>query len=93
IPPVDRGGRPHARIMCEIGGSQSCDDLKAKCERWMRQEYVRCILGIKIYRKHVTRTATRQFDRCMIAMLWSRQAVPTHRQVAVAGQPGVFVEE
>jgi len=26
-------------------------------------------------------------------MLWSRQAVPTHRQVAVAGQPGVFVEE
>ncbi|CAG8663532.1 7591_t:CDS:2, partial [Paraglomus brasilianum] len=65
IPPVDRGGRPHARIMCEIAVSQSCDDLKAKCERWMRQEYA----------------------------LWSRQAVPTHRQVAVAGRPGVFVEE
>jgi len=52
--------------MCEIAVSQSYYDLKAKCERWMLQEYVRCVLGIKIYRKQVTRTATRQFDRCMI---------------------------
>ncbi|RHZ47099.1 hypothetical protein Glove_593g20 [Diversispora epigaea] len=62
IPPVDKGGRPHARIMCEIAVSQSYADLKAKCERWMRQEY---------------------------AMLWS----PTPKQVTVARQPGVFVEE
>ncbi|RHZ65019.1 hypothetical protein Glove_319g151 [Diversispora epigaea] len=93
IPPVDRGGRPHARIMCEIAVSQSYDDLKAKCNRWMLQEYVRCVLGIKIYKKRVTRNATGQFDRCMIAILWSRPPARLPRQVAVPRQSGVFTEE
>ncbi|CAG8607133.1 13380_t:CDS:2 [Funneliformis caledonium] len=97
IPPVDKTGRPHARIMCEVAVSQKYDGPRgwnAKCCRWMRQQYVRCVFGIKIYNKSSTRNANGQFDRCMIARLWTRQVTPIPgRHIAVAGQPGVYYEE
>ncbi|GBC00277.1 hypothetical protein RclHR1_00380045 [Rhizophagus clarus] len=39
IPPVDKSGRPHARIMCEVAVTQDLDHFKEKCERWMQQQY------------------------------------------------------
>ncbi|CAI2193463.1 16482_t:CDS:2, partial [Funneliformis geosporum] len=79
IPPVDKSGRPHARIMCEI---------------WMQQQYVRCVFRVKVYSPRATQNANRQLDRCMIARLWTRQVtlIPG-RHIAVAGQPGVYYEE
>ncbi|CAB4414156.1 unnamed protein product [Rhizophagus irregularis] len=97
ILPVDKTGRPHARIMCEIAVSQSYDTPRgwnAKCCHWMRQQYIRCIFGVKIYRQRATRNAIGQLDRCMIARLWTRQVAPIPgRHIAVAGQPGVYYEE
>ncbi|CAG8489220.1 6375_t:CDS:2 [Gigaspora rosea] len=94
IPPVDLSGRTHARIMCEIAVLQSYSDWDAKCRRWMLQQYVRCVFGVKIYRPRPTRNANGQFDRCMIARLWTRQTAPVpERYTAVAGQVGVYYEE
>ncbi|CAI2201577.1 10742_t:CDS:2, partial [Funneliformis geosporum] len=97
IPPVDKSGRPHARIMCEIAVSQSYKGQlgwNAKCRRWMQQQYVRCVFGVKIYSPRATRNANGQLDRCMIARLWTRQATPIPgRHMPVAGQPGVHYEE
>ncbi|RHZ69493.1 hypothetical protein Glove_283g92 [Diversispora epigaea] len=92
IPPVNTSGRPHARIICEIAVSQGYANLVEKCKLWMSQEYVRHVLGIKIYKVQGTRNAKGQFNRCMIAMLWSRQAI-SPMQIAVVGQPGLFMEE
>ncbi|KAF0425643.1 hypothetical protein F8M41_006303 [Gigaspora margarita] len=87
IPAVDTSGRPHARIMCEIAVSQNYRDWNAKCSRWMQQQYVRCVFGVKIYRPKATRNENEQLDRCMIARLWTRQAAPgPGRHTAVAGQ-------
>ncbi|RIA95862.1 hypothetical protein C1645_872488 [Glomus cerebriforme] len=72
IPPVDKSGRPHARMMCEIAVSQSYNYWDAKCSRWMRQQYVRCVFGVKVYDKEATRNTNGQFDRCMIVRLWTR---------------------
>ncbi|CAG8645082.1 10134_t:CDS:2, partial [Gigaspora rosea] len=97
IPAVDKSGRPHARIVCEIAVSQSYvgqSSWNAKCSRWMQQQYVRCVFGVKIYSPRATRNANGQLDRCMIARLWTRQAAPVlGRHTAVAGQAGVYYEE
>jgi len=55
--------------MCEVAVSQKYDGPRgwnAKCCRWMRQQYVRCVFGVKIYNKRATRNASGQFNRCMI---------------------------
>ncbi|CAJ0911568.1 8618_t:CDS:2, partial [Entrophospora sp. SA101] len=94
IPPVTRTGRPHARIMCEVAVSQGLINLEEKCERWMLQEYVRCVFAIKIFDKDPTRiVATNQFNRRMIARLYTRQTTPSPNHVAIIGQPGVYFEE
>ncbi|RHZ82153.1 hypothetical protein Glove_113g17 [Diversispora epigaea] len=94
IPPVTRTGRSHARMMCEVAVSQDLDDLEEKCERWTPQQYVRCVLGVKIFEKSPTRIpATNQFDRRMIARLYTRSIAPLPNHVAVNGQPGVYFEE
>ncbi|CAB5385690.1 unnamed protein product [Rhizophagus irregularis] len=101
IPPVNKTGRPHARIMCEIAVSQRYQSgnrgqygWNPKCIRWMQQQYVRCVFGVKIYDPRATRNAVGQLHRCMIARLWTRQAAPIpERHIAVAGLPGVYYEE
>ncbi|KAF0459367.1 hypothetical protein F8M41_000776 [Gigaspora margarita] len=97
IPPVDKSGRPHARIMCEIAVSQSYagqSGWNAKCCRWMRQQYVRCVFGVKIYSPRATRNVNGQLNRCMIARLWTHQEAPVpEKHTAVAGQAGIYYEE
>ncbi|CAG8824598.1 20693_t:CDS:2, partial [Cetraspora pellucida] len=41
-------GRAHARIICEVATAQGFDLWNTKCETWMHEEYVRCVLGIKL---------------------------------------------
>ncbi|RIB08157.1 hypothetical protein C2G38_2147216 [Gigaspora rosea] len=77
-PPSDTMGNPHARIVCEVAVSQSYRGLKNKCELWMSQQYVRCVLGIKLYDLRTTRNTHGQFNRSMKAKLW-RQGMPTRK--------------
>ncbi|RHZ54771.1 hypothetical protein Glove_423g80 [Diversispora epigaea] len=77
-PPSDTGGNPHARIICEIAVSQKILSLERKCTLWMMQQYVRCVLGIKLYDSRTTRNAHGKFNRSMEAKLW-RQGMPTLR--------------
>ncbi|RIB10177.1 hypothetical protein C2G38_2043702 [Gigaspora rosea] len=78
-PPSDtRWKNSHARIVCEVAVSQSYRGLKKKCELWMRQQYVRCALGIKLYDLRTTRNTHGQFNRSMKAKLW-RQGMPTRK--------------
>ena len=58
--------------MCEIAVSQRYDGQKgwnAKCNRWMQQQYVRCVFGVNIYDKEATRNANGQFDQYMIVRI------------------------
>ena len=56
--------------MCEVAVTQDLDNLEEKCECWMQQQYVRCVLGVKIFEKSSTRNvATNQFDQCMIVCI------------------------
>lgn len=41
-------GHNHARIICEIANSQKIADLEKRCENWLKQIYVRSVLGIKL---------------------------------------------
>jgi hypothetical protein len=50
-PPSDVKGNPHARIICEVANAQSITDLNKKCEDWMHERYVRCVLGVKLFPK------------------------------------------
>ncbi|KAF0476381.1 hypothetical protein F8M41_024398 [Gigaspora margarita] len=77
-PPSDTRGNPHARIVCEVAVSQSYRGLKNKCELWMSQQYVRCVLGIKLYDLRTTRNTHGQYNRSMKAKLW-RQGMPTRK--------------
>ncbi|CAJ0634005.1 314_t:CDS:2 [Entrophospora sp. SA101] len=77
-PPSDTRGNPHARIVCEVAVSQSYRGLKNKCELWMSQQYVRCVLGIKLYDLQTTRNTHGQFNRSMKAKLW-RQGLQTRK--------------
>ncbi|CAG8633105.1 hypothetical protein RhiirA5_409676 [Rhizophagus irregularis] len=52
-PPSD--GNPHARIIGEIANTQSITALNTKCEAWMHETYVRCVLGIKLFPKQAIR--------------------------------------
>ncbi|CAG8679514.1 2583_t:CDS:2, partial [Paraglomus brasilianum] len=45
-PPSNSNGKSHARIVVEIANCQSTEFLKSKCKLWMRQDYVRYVLGI-----------------------------------------------
>ena len=57
-------------MMCEVAVSQGLIDLEKKCERWMLQQYVRCVFAIKIFDKGPTRiVATNQFNRRMIVCI------------------------
>ncbi|CAG8483297.1 10466_t:CDS:2 [Scutellospora calospora] len=76
-PPSDTQGNAHARIMCEIAVAQNAHGWKNKCALWMNQEYVRCVLGIKLYNLRTTRT-NGYFNRSMKAKLW-RQGVATRK--------------
>ena len=60
--------------MCEIADSQSLNDWNSKCEHWMCQAYVRCLLGVKLYPVQTSRTA-RGYNRCMIVCITTYFAV------------------
>ncbi|CAJ0837095.1 17835_t:CDS:2 [Entrophospora sp. SA101] len=62
-----------------------------RCENWMREQYVRCVVGIKL---DIIRSYQGQVHRSMIAMLWTRQipAPPTVSR-AVPTLPGVFTQK
>ncbi|RGB36587.1 hypothetical protein C1646_741676 [Rhizophagus diaphanus] len=79
-PPADTDGNPHARIMCEIAVGQSTGELKQKCRSWMREPYVRAVVGIKILepRLGVREPVTGYFFRTMTAKLY-RQGMPNQR--------------
>ncbi|CAG8673702.1 18800_t:CDS:2 [Gigaspora rosea] len=78
-PPSDTRGNPYARIICEIAMSQTSSNLKRKCKLWMRQSYVRSVLGIKLYDIMNTRNNTQgKRDRAMKATLW-QQGVPKRK--------------
>ncbi|RIA83679.1 hypothetical protein C1645_742889 [Glomus cerebriforme] len=70
-PPSDVKGNPHARIICEVVNAQNITDLNTKCEDWMHEGYVRCVLGIKLFPKT---TIGRTVHQAMVARLWMRQA-------------------
>ncbi|CAG8503034.1 17189_t:CDS:2 [Gigaspora rosea] len=74
-PPSDTRGNPYARIICEVAMGQTSSSLKRKCKLWMRQSYVRSVLGIKLYDITNTRNNPQgERDRAMKATLW-RQGV------------------
>ncbi|CAG8762717.1 12865_t:CDS:2 [Cetraspora pellucida] len=77
-PPSDTIGNSHARIICEVAVSQNYRGLKNKCALWMSQQYVRYVLGIKLYDLRTTRNTHGQFNRSMKAKLW-RQGMPTRK--------------
>nr|CAG8560788.1 9050_t:CDS:2 [Entrophospora candida] len=90
-PPSDTNGLPHARIICEIANAQNIATWNRRCENWMREQYVRCVVGIKL---DIIRSYQGQVHRSMIAMLWTRQipAPPTVSR-AVPTLPGVFTQK
>ncbi|CAI2201081.1 15677_t:CDS:2, partial [Funneliformis geosporum] len=95
-PPPQHGRRTTSRHLEIPPVDKSVGQLgwNAKCRRWMQQQYVRCVFGVKVYSPRATRNANGQLDRCMIARLWTRQATPIPgRHMPVAGQPGVHYEE
>uniref|UniRef100_U9UX05 Uncharacterized protein n=1 Tax=Rhizophagus irregularis (strain DAOM 181602 / DAOM 197198 / MUCL 43194) TaxID=747089 RepID=U9UX05_RHIID len=65
-PPSD--GNPHARIIGEIANTQSITALNTKCEAWMHETYVRCVLGIKLFPKQAIRGSC---SSCNVGMLWT----------------------
>ncbi|RHZ82899.1 hypothetical protein Glove_103g35 [Diversispora epigaea] len=71
-PPSDVNNRNHARIICEIGNSQTIAEWETRCNTWMVQKYVRCVFGVKL---DPMTTSQSQVQRSMIAKLWTRQAI------------------
>ncbi|RHZ75692.1 hypothetical protein Glove_212g214 [Diversispora epigaea] len=71
-PPSDVNKRNHARIICEIGNSQTIAEWETRCNTWMFQKYVRCVFGVKL--DSIT-TSKGQVHRSMIAKLWTRLAI------------------
>ena len=53
--------------MCEVGVGQNIGDLDRKCLTWMQQQYVRAVVGIKIYdpRSRVREPVTGYYFRTM----------------------------
>ncbi|CAG8767909.1 14544_t:CDS:2, partial [Funneliformis caledonium] len=91
-PPRNANNRPHARIVCEVGNTQTIFQWNAKCELWMHEEYVRCVLGIKLFPKTIMGTTV---HRAMIARLWTRVASAggVLSQNATLARAGVYVME
>ncbi|CAG8537330.1 14850_t:CDS:2, partial [Cetraspora pellucida] len=88
-PPSDVKGNPHARIFCEVASSQSVALWGEKCKNWMHEQYVRCVLGIKL---HDIRKGGHH--RSMTAKLWTRQRpAPPAVSATVPTMPGIFVQE
>ncbi|CAG8732253.1 13812_t:CDS:2, partial [Dentiscutata heterogama] len=73
-PPGDRNGRPHARIICEVGNNQSTKEWNNKCQLWMNQIYIRYVLGIKLHKKRNRKNTLGQYHRSMTARLWQQGA-------------------
>ncbi|CAG8617949.1 4073_t:CDS:2 [Gigaspora rosea] len=73
-PPGDRNGRPHARIVCEVGNIQSTKEWNNKCQLWMNQIYIRYVLGIKLHKKRNRKNTLGQYHRSMMARLWQQGA-------------------
>ncbi|CAG8787955.1 2625_t:CDS:2, partial [Acaulospora morrowiae] len=71
-PPGIKNGKPHARIVCEVGNKQSTSNWNAKCQLWLNQVYVRYVLGIKIHKKRNIRNDQGQYHRSMTARLWDQ---------------------
>ncbi|RHZ52445.1 hypothetical protein Glove_461g79 [Diversispora epigaea] len=47
-PPSTTNRHNHARIICEIGNTQSITSWEARCENWMHEIYVRYVFGVKL---------------------------------------------
>ncbi|CAG8662083.1 13443_t:CDS:2, partial [Funneliformis caledonium] len=78
IPPVDKTGRPYARIMCEVAVFQKYDGLRG----WNDKRSIRNMNGQ--FDRYII----------VHVRLWTRQVTPIlGRHIAVAGQPGVYYEE
>ncbi|CAG8470640.1 850_t:CDS:2 [Funneliformis caledonium] len=87
-PPSDTNGNPHARIIVETANWQSLEYLNEKCGAWMRQQYVRDVLGIKL---DAIRSHQGQVHRSMLATLWTRQNVSPTAPVGYVAPPGFTV--
>ncbi|CAG8488235.1 16472_t:CDS:2, partial [Acaulospora colombiana] len=88
-PPSDLEGNPHGRIFCEVATYQSVALWEEKCKNWMHEQYVRCVLGIKLYgiRKG-------SHHRSMTAKLWTHQRpAPPAVSSTEPTMPGIFVQE
>ncbi|KAF0461416.1 hypothetical protein F8M41_000411 [Gigaspora margarita] len=79
-PPSAVDGNPHAQIICEVAVDQSVGHLKQKCLTWMREQYVRAVVGIKILksREGIHDPATGYVYRTKTAKLY-RQGMETQR--------------
>ncbi|CAG8755826.1 46_t:CDS:2, partial [Ambispora leptoticha] len=73
-PPGNRNGWPHARIVCEVGNSQSTKEWNDKCQLWMNQIYIRYVLGIKLHKKRNRKNDLGQYHRSMTARLWQQES-------------------
>ncbi|CAG8677864.1 10362_t:CDS:2, partial [Paraglomus brasilianum] len=72
-PPSSPDGNAHARIICEVANFQSTRSLITKCNEWLRESYVRYVIGIKLHSKSkVAKNAQGQWHRAMTAMLWQQ---------------------
>ncbi|RHZ50777.1 hypothetical protein Glove_492g26 [Diversispora epigaea] len=71
-PPGDIHGNPHAQIMCEVAVGQGVGRLKQRCLTWMKEQYVRAVVCIKILspRAGIRERATGYFYRTMTAKLY-----------------------
>ncbi|CAG8845809.1 21390_t:CDS:2, partial [Racocetra persica] len=66
-PPSNVAGNPHAQIICEVAEGQSVGYLRQKCLTWMREQYVRAVVSIKILepRPGIREPTTGYFYRTM----------------------------
>ncbi|CAG8698353.1 3743_t:CDS:2, partial [Dentiscutata heterogama] len=71
---------PHVRILCDVTVDQSVGYLGQKCLTWMREQYVRAVVSIKILkpRPEIREPATGYFYKTMTAKLY-RQGMATQR--------------
>ncbi|CAG8619481.1 10066_t:CDS:2, partial [Funneliformis caledonium] len=86
-PPSDKR-LPHARIIVEIANAQSLDNLITRCETWLRQQFVRDVLGIKL---DAIRSHQGNVHRSMLAMLWTRQNVSPTAPAGYTAPAGFIV--
>ncbi|CAG8718058.1 13498_t:CDS:2, partial [Cetraspora pellucida] len=92
FPRGDFKSNSHARIICEVANIQKIDLWNTRCETWMHEEYVRCVLGVKIYPKI---NINRIVHQPIIARLWVRQALPGGilSSNTTLAENGIYVKE